>query len=43
MAVIVGENISRLSALEGIDLEIYKSHVIDILMEAIIENRDRMS
>lgn len=43
LAVLVGENLLRLSALEGIDLQVYRTQVLPKVLEIILDTRDKIS
>jgi len=43
LRVTVGENIIRLSNLEGVTLEIYKSHVLPKILETVTTAKDTIS
>lgn len=43
LAMLVGENMMRLSALEGLDIKIYKSLVFPKVIEIILDTKDRVS
>lgn len=43
LAMLVGENLMRLSALEGLDLRLYKTLVFPKVIEVILDTKDRVS
>ena len=43
LAITVGENLLRLSALEGMTVEVFKESVLERVIEIILENEDRIS
>lgn len=43
LAMLVGENLMRLSALEGLDVRLYKSLVFPRVIEIILDTKDRVS
>ena len=43
LKILIGENINRLSSLEGLSLELYKDKILPKLIEILLENRDALS
>ena len=43
LKILIGENINRLSSLEGLSLELYQSKILPKLTEILLENRDSIS
>lgn len=43
LKVLVGENITRLSSLDGVNLDVYKITVLPKLIELIVSNKDYIS
>ena len=43
LKILIGENINRLSSLEGLSLEMYKEKILPKLIEILLENRDALS
>ncbi len=43
LAMIVGENLTRISTLQGMTKEIYKDKVLDQVLKTILEYKDRIS
>ncbi len=43
LKILVGENITRLSSLEGLNVDIYQNKVLPKLLNIIIESKDEMS
>ena len=43
LKILIGENINRLSSLEGLSLELYKNKILPKLTEILLENRDSIS
>jgi vacuolar protein sorting-associated protein 35 len=40
LRILVGTNLVRISQLEGIDLELYKGHILPMILEQVIQCRD---
>ena len=43
LKILIGENINRLSSLEGVTLDLYKQRILPKLIEILLENRDPLS
>ena len=43
LKILIGENINRLSSLEGLSLDLYKNKILPKLTEILLENRDSLS
>ena len=43
LRILIGENINRLSSLEGLSLDLYKGKILPKLIEIVLENRDALS
>ena len=43
LKVTVGENITRLSQLDGVNMEVYKATVLPKLIELVINSKDSIS
>ena len=43
LKLLIGENINRLSSLEGLSLDLYKDKILPKLTEILLENRDALS
>ena len=43
LKILIGENINRLSSLEGLSLDLYKDKILPKLIEILLENRDSLS
>lgn len=43
LKMIIGENIVRLSDLEGVNVEVYKENVLPKLLEIVLNSKDHVS